>query len=199
MSGKTTGWALAALAAMAPAVSGAADKLTLGMMTTLSGPAAIIGTDLRDGARLALDHLHNQVGGLPTTLLVEDDQQKAEVAIDLANRLVRQSKVDLLVGFSFSNLMLAVAGQLKDTDTIMISANPGPSQLAGKDCSKYFLSTSWQGDNWAEAMGAYMQKKGIQNVYLMAPNYAAAPVLRRMASAERLGRKTGVGFYEYKR
>jgi 3-hydroxybutyryl-CoA dehydrogenase len=31
------------------------------------------------------------------------------------------------------------------------------------------------------------------------PNYAAAPILRRMASAERLGRKTGVGFYEYKR
>jgi 3-hydroxybutyryl-CoA dehydrogenase len=31
------------------------------------------------------------------------------------------------------------------------------------------------------------------------PNYAAAPVLRRMVSAERLGRKTGVGFYEYKR
>jgi 3-hydroxybutyryl-CoA dehydrogenase len=31
------------------------------------------------------------------------------------------------------------------------------------------------------------------------PNYAAAPVLRRMVSAERLGRKSGVGFYEYKR
>jgi 3-hydroxybutyryl-CoA dehydrogenase len=31
------------------------------------------------------------------------------------------------------------------------------------------------------------------------PNYAPAPVLRRMVSAERLGRKTGVGFYEYKK
>jgi 3-hydroxybutyryl-CoA dehydrogenase len=31
------------------------------------------------------------------------------------------------------------------------------------------------------------------------PNYAPAPVLRRMVSAERLGRKTGAGFYEYKR
>jgi 3-hydroxybutyryl-CoA dehydrogenase len=31
------------------------------------------------------------------------------------------------------------------------------------------------------------------------PNYAAAPVLRRMVSAERLGRKTGAGFYEYKK
>src|ERR1700712_2419914 len=31
------------------------------------------------------------------------------------------------------------------------------------------------------------------------PNYAAAPVLGRMVSAERLRRKTGAGFYEYKK
>ena len=29
------------------------------------------------------------------------------------------------------------------------------------------------------------------------PNYAAAPTLRRMVSAGRLGRKTKRGFYEY--
>jgi 3-hydroxybutyryl-CoA dehydrogenase len=31
------------------------------------------------------------------------------------------------------------------------------------------------------------------------PNYAPAPLLRRMVSAERLGRKSGVGFYDYHR
>ena len=31
------------------------------------------------------------------------------------------------------------------------------------------------------------------------PNYAAAPLLRRMVSAERLGRKSGQGFYDYRR
>ena len=31
------------------------------------------------------------------------------------------------------------------------------------------------------------------------PNYAPAPLLRRMVSAERLGRKAGGGFYDYHR
>ena len=31
------------------------------------------------------------------------------------------------------------------------------------------------------------------------PNYAPAPLLRRMVSAERLGRKSGVGFYDYRK
>lgn len=151
----------------------AADKLTLGFMTTLSGPAAVIGNDIRDGMRLALDHLDQRVGGLPTTVLVEDDRQKPEVAVELANKFVRQDHVQALIGFSFSNLLLAAYPPVVQSETVLISSNPGPSQIAGKDCSKYFFSTSWQGDSWAEAMGAYLTQKGVDNVYLMAPNYAA--------------------------
>jgi branched-chain amino acid transport system substrate-binding protein len=151
----------------------AADKLTLGFMTTLSGPAAVIGNDIRDGMRLALDHLDQRVGGLPTTVLVEDDRQKPEVAVELANKFTRQDRVHALIGFSFSNLLLAAYGPIVQSETVLISSNPGPSQIAGKDCSKYFFSTSWQGDTWAEAMGAYLTNKGVDNIYLMAPNYAA--------------------------
>jgi branched-chain amino acid transport system substrate-binding protein len=170
---RSKGALVAATFACAAGAAQAADKLTLGMTTTLSGPFGVVGADIRDGARLALDHLDNKVGGLPTTLLVEDDQQKSEIAIGLATRMVQQQKVDLLVGFSLSSLMLAVASQFRGTDTILISANPGPSQLAGKECMRNFFSTSWQGDSWAEAMGAHLQKLGVPNVYLLAPNYAA--------------------------
>ncbi|CAB4790638.1 unannotated protein [freshwater metagenome] len=31
------------------------------------------------------------------------------------------------------------------------------------------------------------------------PNYAPAPLLRRMVSADRLGRKSGIGFYDYRK
>ena len=163
---------LAVLLGLALPVYGA-DKLTIGFMTTLSGPAAVIGNDIRDGMRLAVEHLNGRVGGLPTNVIVADDGQKIEVATDLAHRFVKTDKVDVAIGFSFSNLLLAVYPIFTQAETVVISSNPGPSQIAGKDCSRFFFSTSWQGDTWAEAMGAHLQKQGIQNVYLMAPNYAA--------------------------
>jgi branched-chain amino acid transport system substrate-binding protein len=163
--------AVAGAALLAPAY--AADRITLGFMSTLSGPNAIIGTEIRDGMQLAVDQLGGKIGGLPAKVIIEDDQQKADVARQLADKFVKSDKVDAAIGFSFSNLMLAVYGPLTDSKTLTISSNPGPSQIAGKECSPYFFSTSWQGDNWAEAMGAYLQKKGQQNLYLIAPNYAA--------------------------
>jgi branched-chain amino acid transport system substrate-binding protein len=163
----------AALAAILSLPAYAADKLTIGFMTTLSGPGAVVGNEIRDGMYLALDHLNSRVGGLPTTVIVADDSQKIEVATELANKFIRTDKVDVAMGFSFSNLMLAIHPILTQSETVLISSNPGPSQIAGKECSKYFFSTSWQGDSFAEAMGAYLTKKGVKNIYLMAPNYAA--------------------------
>jgi branched-chain amino acid transport system substrate-binding protein len=55
----------------------------------------------------------------------------------------------------------------------MISTNAGPHQLAGKECNERFFSTSWQNDQTPEAMGKYMTDAGLNDVYIMAPNYAA--------------------------
>jgi len=69
--------------------AGAADRITLGFMTTLSGPNAIIGTEIRDGMQLAVDQLGGKIGGLPARVIVEDDQQKADVARQLADKFVK--------------------------------------------------------------------------------------------------------------
>jgi branched-chain amino acid transport system substrate-binding protein len=55
----------------------------------------------------------------------------------------------------------------------MIGTNAGPHDLAGKLCNELFFTTSWQNDQTPEAMGKYMQDAGINDVYIMAPNYAA--------------------------
>jgi branched-chain amino acid transport system substrate-binding protein len=160
-----------AVFAAAPAV--AADHLKIGVITTLSGPSGFNGTSTRDAMNLAIANLGGKVGGLPVQLLIEDDQQKPDVGVQIADRFLRSDKVDLIVGATFSNVTLAMYVPIVKAETVIISSIAGPSQIAGKGCSPYFFSTSWQGDNFAEAMGAYLQAQGKTNFYLMAPNYAA--------------------------
>jgi len=151
----------------------AADKVKVGMLSTLSGPGAGLGIDIRDGFNLALKHSGGKFGGLPVELIVADDQAKPDAARQTADRLVKQDKVDFMTGVVFSNVMLAVGKPIFDSKTFYISANAGPSQLAGAQCNPYFFNVAWQNDNLHEAVGKTVQDKGFKKVALLAPNYPA--------------------------
>ena len=164
--------ALSALALSAtPAL--AADKVKIGFITTLSGPAGVIGKHMKDSADLALEMLGGKVGGLPAEIVYGDDQQKPDVGREVAEEMLKKHKVDFLTGIIWSNVLLALYQPVIKSDTILISANAGPHEVAGKDCSPYFFSTSWQNDETPETMGKFMTDRNLTDVYVMAPNYAA--------------------------
>jgi branched-chain amino acid transport system substrate-binding protein len=150
-----------------------ADKVKVGMLTTLSGAGAGLGVDIRDGFSLALKHLNNKFGNLPVEVLSADDQQNPDVAKQLVDRMVKRDKVDFMTGIVFSNVMLAVGPTIFAAKTHFISANAGPSQYAGDQCNPYFFNVAWQNDNLHEAVGKQVAEKGFKNVVLVAPNYPA--------------------------
>lgn len=158
---------------LAAGVAPAADALKVGMMTTLSGPASGLGIDIRDGFDLAVKHLGGKLGGLPTEVITADDAQNPETAKQITERFLKKDKIDIATGVVFSNIMLAVAPAFIGAETFYISANAGPSQLAGEGCSPYFFNVAWQNDNLHEAMGKRVQDQGIKSVALLAPNYPA--------------------------
>lgn len=162
---------LTALIAAAPAV--AADKIKVGLVTTLSGPAGQPGIDVRDGFNLAVKHLGGKLGGLPAEVLATDDQFNPEVGKQVTDRYIKRDRVDLVTGIIYSNILLAAAPVAFDAKTPFVSANAGPSQLAGKGCSPWFVSAAWQNDANHEAAGQHATTKGYKNAYLMAPNYPA--------------------------
>jgi len=145
----------------------------IGFVSTFSGPTAVIGNDMRNSFELALDHLGRKVGGAPVEVIYEDDQQKPEVGKQKTDKLIESDKVDFIVGYIWSNVFLASLKPAVDSKTFLISANAGPSQVAGELCSPYVFSTSWQNDQTPQAMGHYMNKKGVKTAFLIAPNYAA--------------------------
>jgi branched-chain amino acid transport system substrate-binding protein len=106
-------------------------------------------------------------------VIYEDDGQKPDVGKQKTEKLIQSDKVDFIAGYIWSNVLLASLKTAVDAQTFLISANAGPSQLAGELCSPYVFSTSWQNDQTPQAMGLYMNQKGVKSVFLIGPNYAA--------------------------
>ena len=164
-----------AAAATAMMMAGAvqADTVKVGYMTTLSGSGGIIGKQMQNAVNLAMEHTGGTLGGMDAEVIFADDQRKPDVAKQLANRLVKSDRVDVIAGVIWSNLLMAIHKPVTRSGTLLIGSNAGPSPLAGKDCHKNFVSMSWQNDQTPEGMGKYMQDAGVTSVYLVAPNYQA--------------------------
>ncbi|MBI2738068.1 MAG: ABC transporter substrate-binding protein [Rhodospirillales bacterium] len=163
---------IAALAFGLPAM--AQTPIKIGFVSTFSGPQAAIGEDMRRSVELAKEHLGGKMGGVPFEIIYEDDQFKPDVGKARSEKLVQQDKVNFVAGYIWSNVLLASLKSVTDEgDTILISSNAGPSQIAGELCNKNFFSTSWNNDQTPMAMGQYLQEKGVKSMYLMAGNYAA--------------------------
>jgi branched-chain amino acid transport system substrate-binding protein len=172
----------ALMLAIGPA-SAQQKTVKIGFISTFSGPVAVIGNNMRDSFELALDHMGRKMGGLPVQVIYEDDGFKPEVGKQKTEKLIESDHVDFLVGYIWSNVLLASLKSAVDAKTFIISANAGPSQIAGELCSPYFFSTSWQNDQTPQAMGEYMNQKGVKSAFLIGPNYAAGKdMLKGVAS-----------------
>jgi branched-chain amino acid transport system substrate-binding protein len=163
-----------AMLALAVHCASAQQKdVKIGFVTTLSGAPAAVGNDMRDAFELALDHLGRKMSGLPVQVIYEDDGLKPELGKQKTDRLIESENVNFLTGYMMSHILLASLKSAVDAKTFLVSANAGPSQIAGELCSPWFFSSSWQGDQVPQAIGEYMNQKNVKTAYLIAPNYAA--------------------------
>ena len=168
------GAAALALAITAPqAMATKAKKIKIGFVTTLSGGPGVIGKDMRNSVRIALDHLGNKMGGIPVEVIFEDDQVKPEVGKQKTEKLLHKDKVDIVSGFIWSHVVLASRNSVVKAGKFLIISNAGTSKIAGRLCHKNIFSTSWQNDQVPMAMGEVLNKRGVKSLYVIAPNYAA--------------------------
>ena len=165
---------IAAVAAAALATSAqAASELKIGFLSTLSGPASALGIEVRDGFNLALKLHGGKLGGLPTEIVMGDDQLNPEVGKQLTERMLKRDRVNLMTGIIFSNVMLAVWPTIEQSKVFYVAPNSTPTRISGEGCSPYFFSASWPNEGHHEAAGHFATSKGYKNAYLIAPNYPA--------------------------
>jgi len=160
------------VAAAAVMAAGAVQaEVKVGMITTLSGGGAGLGIDVRDGFQLALKMAGD--AGAEVELVIEDDQRKPDVAVQLADKMIQAEQVDVLTGIIWSNLAMAVVPAAVAQGKFYLSPNAGPSALAGANCHENYFNVAWQNDNLHEAAGAYANSAGFENSFILAPNYPA--------------------------
>ncbi|WP_104018250.1 ABC transporter substrate-binding protein [Roseovarius nitratireducens] len=160
---------LATAAALALGAGVASADVKVGMITTLSGGGAGLGIDVRDGFMLAIE----QSGRDDIEVVIEDDQRKPDIAVQLSDKMIQSEKVDVLTGIIWSNLAMAVIPGAVAQGKFYLSPNAGPSALAGKGCHENYFNVAWQNDNLHEAAGAYANSVGYENSFILAPNYPA--------------------------
>ena len=160
---------LLATAAAALCATSALADVKVGMITTLSGGGAGLGIDVRDGFMLAIA----QSGRDDIEVVIEDDQRKPDIAVQLSDKMIQSERVDIMTGIIWSNLAMAVVPAAVNQNVFYLSPNAGPSPLAGKGCHQNYFNVAWQNDNLHEAAGAYANGTGFKNSFIMAPNYPA--------------------------
>ncbi|HEY3076164.1 MAG TPA: ABC transporter substrate-binding protein [Burkholderiales bacterium] len=166
--------AVAVIAAAALAFSAhAANELKIGFLSTLSGPAGGIGIEIRDGFNLAVKLAGGKLGGLPTEVIFADDTLNPDTGRQLAERLLKRDRVNLMTGVVFSNVMLAIWPTIQESKVFYIAPNATPTKISGEGCNPYFVSASWPNEGYHEAAGHFAKSKKYANAYLIAPNYPA--------------------------
>lgn len=141
----STGLACLAMPALAMPALAQTRPLTIGMITSLSGPFTALGESMRGGMQLLLSQSDHRFAGRPVEFKVEDDQAKPEEGVRKARKLIGQDKVDLLCGVISSGVALAlrdIVTEARMPTFLLGSAN----DLARKAASPFILrptKTNW--------------------------------------------------------
>lgn len=168
--------ATAVLLATAPSAN-AADSLKIGFLSSMTGPAAVLGQDMANGAQLALEHLGGRMGGVPVELIVEDDGVNPQTGVQKAQKLLEKDNVDIMAGTIFGHVTQAVYGVVTPSGKFMVATVGSIPPILGPQCHENYFTVSWVIDANYEALGTYLNGKGVKSVALMAPNYIAGKLV----------------------
>jgi branched-chain amino acid transport system substrate-binding protein len=117
-----TAFAAAALLSVSFAAQGFAQTIKIGVNEPLTGPFAASGTYVVNGAKIAADEINAKGGilGKKVELVIEDNKSNPTEAAAVAEKLITNDKVPVIMGAWGSSLTLAVMPKLLEYKVPMI-------------------------------------------------------------------------------
>jgi len=118
----------------------AAEKIPIGSILALTGPAASYGEMMQRGLQLAEGEINGAggVNGRPIKIVVEDSQFSAPKAISAFQKLTEIQNIKVIVGITGSKIALPVAEAAKEGKCVIIDALSTAPALTERGGRAYF-------------------------------------------------------------
>jgi branched-chain amino acid transport system substrate-binding protein len=159
----------AMLAALLAFTVGAQAQVKIGIVISMTGPAATLGLPQKNAIAL----MPKTVGGQSVEYITLDDASDPTTARRLVERLTTEDKVDLLMGPTISPSALAVIEAAGRAKTPMITFAAARSIVQPLDDNKKWVyKTTINDDIFARATANYMVSKGQKKVAIIGFNDA---------------------------
>jgi len=145
------------------------DEISIGMVTSTSGPFAVFGDAAVTGAELAIEDLESEYD-LTVDLSVEDSQLEPGTALERARELVTNEGVDFLMGAVSSSVALRIAGWATENEVTYFPTGAHSSALTGGECGEFVFRPSASNSMLANTISADMAEEA-DDWHLMYSDY----------------------------
>lgn len=162
---------VAAVSSLGAHAASAAEAIKVGVLTPLSGTYAPIGTQVKNGAELAVKEL-NALGKIKFELVFADSEANPQVAVRRAEQLFLKDGVDFLTGTVNSGSTLAV-GQIAEREKKLLATTVSYSTaITGSKCNPNVFRVNANAFMQSSALTAWLAKnvKG-KRYFFIGPDY----------------------------
>lgn len=167
------GTAAASLATVTGAkLAVAADKIPLGAILPLTGPASLVGNEMRRSIDFVVDEVNSKggIGGRQVEMIVEDNQGKPDQSVLAFNKLTSVHGVPAILS-ALSGPTLAIAPLATRKKVVLV--NGGAQADALSTASPYLFNTLPTVSDEAHILAEYLISKGMRKAAILFENAAA--------------------------
>jgi branched-chain amino acid transport system substrate-binding protein len=152
----------------------AEDTLKIGLLATFEGAFTVLGEDSQRGAELALKQHDGMAGGDKIEFVIGSSDASPDSAIRAVRKLVEQDGVKIVIGPLSGDEGLAVKDYAKtQPDVVFVNGTSAAQDTTLRDPAENFFRFSTDGAQWMAGLGTYVyDKKGYRNVATVAEDYS---------------------------
>ncbi len=117
------------------------DTIKVGIVTSLSGPYAILGADAAEGIEYAAKEINANGGiaGKKIELIKEDDEGKPDIALRKAEKIITKDGAKFILGPISSAISLALAAKMPAWDAVYIASISKTPKLTTTDLNDHIF------------------------------------------------------------